>query len=191
LEAGAIDEMLELVPPEPGILAQEIEKLSLLAGDGGTISVKLVRENVGGWRTRTIWDLVDAAAEGRTSDALKQLGRLIASGEKPHGLFPQIAAPLRKLATAIELMDFATANRQRLLAKDALIRAGVPPIPFVLSKAENQLKQIGRQRARQMTSWLLAVDLAIKGHNSADERARIALEQLIVRLGKAPGRVPA
>jgi hypothetical protein len=41
---------------------------------------------------------------------------------------------------------------------------------------------LGRPRARQLTAWLLAADLAMKGHNSADARARLELERLIVRL---------
>jgi hypothetical protein len=48
------------------------------------------------------------------------------------------------------------------------------------------LKQIGRSRAKQLTCWLLAADLATKGHNSSDERARIELERLIVRLASTP-----
>jgi DNA polymerase III subunit delta len=180
---------LELVPPEIGILVQELAKLALLVGENRVIDVKLVEQNVGGWRARATWDMIDAAADGNAASALRQLDRLIASGEKPHGLFPQMASSLRRFATAVELIESAEADRRRISPRDALARAGV--LPFKLSHAERQLRQIGRQRARQITSWLLAVDLAIKGHNSADDRARIELEQLIVRLGKAPGRVLA
>jgi hypothetical protein len=55
-------------------------------------------------------------------------------------------------------------------------------MPFKLSAAERQLRQIGRQRAKQITEWLLAADLAMKSYNSSDDRARIELERLIVRL---------
>jgi DNA polymerase-3 subunit delta len=189
LDAAAVDALLELVPPEIGILVQELAKLALLVGENRVIDVKLVEQNVGGWRARATWDMIDAAADGNAASALRQLDRLIASGEKPHGLFPQMASSLRRFATAVELIESAEADRRRISPRDALARAGV--LPFKLSHAERQLRQIGRQRARQITSWLLAVDLAIKGHNSADDRARIELEQLIVRLGKAPGRVLA
>jgi hypothetical protein len=67
--------------------------------------------------------------------------------------------------------------------RDALSQAGV--LPFKLSDAERQLRQIGRPRATQLTRWLLAADLAIKGHNSSDDRARIELERLIVRLASS------
>ncbi|MCI0331785.1 MAG: DNA polymerase III subunit delta [Planctomycetes bacterium] len=180
LDAAAADALLELVPPELGILVQEVAKLALMAGDGQVIDVKLVRENVGGWRARTTWDMIDAAADGRAAAALAQLDRLIAAGEKPHGLLPQMASSLRRFATAMELIEAADARRQRLPLRNALSQAGV--LPFKLNDAERQLRQIGRARAKQLTRWLLAADLAIKSHNSADDAARIELERLIVRL---------
>jgi DNA polymerase-3 subunit delta len=180
LDAAAADTLLELVPPELGILAQEVAKLGLLAGEGGVIDVPLVRENVGGWRARTTWDMIDAVADGHASAALAQLERLIAAGEKPHGLLPQMASTLRRFATAVALIEEAETRRQRLPMRNALSQAGVPP--FKLNDAERQLRQIGRVRAKQLTRWVLAADLAMKGYNSADSAARIELERLIVRL---------
>jgi DNA polymerase-3 subunit delta len=181
LDAAAADALCELVPPEPGILVQELAKLALLVREERVIDEKLVRENVGGWRSRTTWEMVDAAADGRASEALAQLDRLISAGEKPHGLLPQMGSTLRRFATAAQLIEAAELDRRRLPLRDALSQAGV--LPFKLSDAERQLRQIGRQRAIQLTRWLLAADLAMKGHNSSDDRARIELERLIVRLG--------
>ncbi|HEY4235612.1 MAG TPA: DNA polymerase III subunit delta [Lacipirellulaceae bacterium] len=183
LEAAAADTLVEMLPPELGILEQELAKLSLLVGKHGAIDTNVVRENVGGWRTRTTWDLVDAAADGRAAEALSQLHRLIAAGEKPHALLPQIGHALRQLATATRLIEMAESAGGRLSLRSALEQAGVPP--FKLATAERQLRQLGRPRAKQLTSWLLAADLAMKGHNSADTRARLELERLIVRLSAA------
>jgi DNA polymerase-3 subunit delta len=180
LDASAADALCELVPPELGLLVQEVAKLALMVGDNRLINVDLVRDNVGGWRARTTWEMIDAAADGRAADALSQLDRLIAAGEKPHGLLPQMASSLRRFATAAQLIQEAEAEKRRLPLRDALSQAGV--LPFKLSDAERQLRQIGRPRAAQLTRWLLAADLAIKGHNSSDDRARIEFERLIVRL---------
>jgi DNA polymerase-3 subunit delta len=186
LEAAAGDALLELVPPEPGILVQELEKIVPLAGDRRTIDAKLVRDHVGGWRARTTWDMIDAAADGRAADALAQLDRLIAAGEKPQGLLPQIASSLRRFAISAELIASAEARRTRIAMRDALKEAGVPH--FKLSDAERQLRQIGRSRARELNGWLLAADLAVKGHNASNDRARIELERLIVRLSATAQR---
>ncbi|MGD9635796.1 MAG: DNA polymerase III subunit delta [Pirellulales bacterium] len=186
LDASAADALLELLPPELGILEQELAKLSLLVGKAGAIDANLVAENVGGWRTRTTWEMVDAATEGRAAEALEQLGRLIAAGEKPHGLLPQMSHSLRQLAAATQLIEAAEVTGSRISLQSALQQAGVPP--FKLATAERQLRQLGRERARQLTVWLLAADLAIKGHNSSDSRARLELERLIVRLSSAGSR---
>ena len=182
IDTSAVAALLDLIPPEPGILIQEIAKLALMVGKDRVIGEKFVRENVGGWRTRTTWDMIDAVADGRAAAALAQLGRLIAAGEKPQGLLSQMASSLRRFATAMELVESAEARRQRLPLRNALSQAGV--LPFKLNDAERQLRQIGRGRAKQLTRWLLAADLAIKSHNSADDAARIELERLIVRLAK-------
>jgi DNA polymerase-3 subunit delta len=188
LDASAADALLELLPPELGILEQELSKFSLLVAKGGTVDADLVTANVGGWRTRTTWDMVDAAAEGRAAEALMQLGRLIAAGEKPQGLLPQISHSLRQLASATRLIEAAEANGSRISLQSALGQAGVPP--FKLATAERQLRQLGRERARELSAWLLAADLAVKGHNSMDARARLELERLIVRLSSANSNAP-
>jgi len=123
-----------------------------------------VQENVGGWRTRQVWDMVDAAADGRAAEALGYLDRLITSGEKPFGLLPQMSSTLRKFAAATHIIETAERSRQRVAPRDALSQAGIPP--FKLGDAERQLRQIGRARAKQLTEWLLATDLAMKSHNS-------------------------
>jgi DNA polymerase-3 subunit delta len=127
--------------------------------------------------------MIDAAADGNAAEALAQLDRIIASGEKPHGLLPQIMSSLRKFSTAVALVEAAEARRQKLPLRNALSQAGVPP--FKLNDAEGQLRQIGRVRAAKLTRWLLAADLAIKSYNSSDDAARIELERLIVRLANS------
>jgi DNA polymerase-3 subunit delta len=188
LDASAVDALLDLVPPELGILDQELTKLALLAGKDGVIDSRLVRENVGGWRTRTTWEMIDAAADGRAAVALAQLDRLISAGEKPHGLLPQMSSSLRRFSTAVWQIEAAETDRRRLPLRDALAQAGVPP--FKLADAERQLRHIGRGRAKEIVGWLLAADLAIKGYNSSDDRARIELERLIVRLSGQPSKLP-
>jgi DNA polymerase-3 subunit delta len=182
LARDAVDQLVELVPPEPGILYQEVARLALLAGPSKKIDAALVRDNVGGWRTRKTWDMIDAAADGRASDALEQLDRLLAAGEDPQGLLPQMASTFRKFALAVRLFDQAERRGQPLSIRQAVERAGV--LPFKLNDAERQLKQIGRPRARQLYRWLLAADLEIKGYNSAKDRARRVLETLIIRLSR-------
>jgi DNA polymerase-3 subunit delta len=182
LTKPGVEQLLELLPTEPGVLYQEVSRLSLLAGANGKIDPTLVRENVGGWRTRKTWDMIDAAADGRAAEALEQLDRLLAAGEEAHALMPQLASTFRKFAMAVRLYDQAELARRNPALRHSLEQAGM--IPFKLSDAERQLRQIGRPRARQLYHWLLAADLATKDYNSSKDRARRVLETLILRLSK-------
>lgn len=180
LDSAAAEMLLELLPLSLGLLDQEVAKLSLMAGESGTVDVKLVQENVGGWRTRKTWDMIDAMAAGNAADALNQLERLLLAGEQPIGLLAQVSSTLRKFSAAACLYQQGESTGRKISLRGALESAGI--IKFKLNEAEQQLKQIGRERAMLLDGWLLDADLAMKGHNSTPPRARIELERLIVRL---------
>ena len=190
LERAAVDLLLQELPSEAGILCQEIVRLSLLVEDQQPIDAALVREHVGGWRIRKIWDTVDAAADGNAAEALKQLDRLFAAGEDAFGLLPQMASTLRRFAAAARAFEQAELARRSISLRTALEQSGF--LRFKLGDAERQLKQLTRVRSKELLRWLLAADLALKGHNSSKERGRRVLETLVVRLAKqaAPDRKP-
>jgi DNA polymerase-3 subunit delta len=187
LAAPAVDLLIELLPSEAGVLYQEVARLALL-GDG-RIDANLVRQHVGGWRTRQTWDMIDAAADGRAPDALAQLDRLLAAGEEPHALLPQMASTLRRFALAVRLVQRGERRKAPVQLRAALQQAGV--LPFKLGDAERQLRQIGRPRARQLYRWLLDADLAIKGHNSTKTGARREIEALILKLSREAAPQPS
>ncbi|MFZ5830342.1 MAG: DNA polymerase III subunit delta [Planctomycetota bacterium] len=182
LSQSAADELIESVGPELGLLDQELAKLALAAGEGRKVGPELVRQMVGGWRARSTWDMLDAALAGRAADALKQLDRLLASGEQPIALLGQISASLRRLAAATRLILEAERSGKRIGLRPALEQAGVKP--FVLGKAETQLKRLGRHRGAQLYEWLLEADLDLKGASQLPPR--LVLEQLVVRLAAEP-----
>jgi DNA polymerase-3 subunit delta len=86
-------------------LQQELEKLLLYVGDQGLIrtqDVDLIFADQGeGW----IFDLTRAIAEREALAALAHLGRLMAQGEHPLKLLGTIAAEVRKLLAARQLID--------------------------------------------------------------------------------------
>ena len=55
----------------------------------------------------------------------------------------------------------AAAAGRRIALRDTLQQAGIKP--FVLKKAERQLKLLGRRRGAQLYRWLLQADLDLKG----------------------------
>jgi DNA polymerase-3 subunit delta len=180
LEPAAAEALVETVEPELGLFDQELAKLSSLAGAGGTITLAMVQSAVGGWRTRTTWDMLDAAAGGNAAQALVELDHLLSGGEVPISILAQISSTLRRFAAAARVIVQAESLGRRVSLRQALEEAGFKA--FTLNKAEGQLRQIGRQRAGQLYHWLLEADLALKGASSSPARSRFVLEQLLVRL---------
>ena len=190
LDRAACDQLFELLPLSLGLMDQEVAKLSLLA-DNGVIDAPLVGEHVGDWRTRQTWDMIDAMVDGRASEAIKQLDRLLSAGEQPIAILGQVAYTIRKFATASRLVEQAEATGKRVWLPGIVAEAG-----FWKNKVDDatrQLKSIGRARAEQLGTWLLEADLAMKGHNSRPDAARLELERLIAKLSNeaAPKRVAA
>ena len=183
LESDAAEALAEVIEPELGLFDGELARLALLTGDDRTIRAELVRESVGGWRTRTTWEMLDMAASGNARQALLELDHLLSAGEVPISILAQIGSTLRRFAAAARLIGQAEAAGRRTSLRQALEEAGFKS--FTIAKAESQLKQIGRARAGRLYRWLMEADLALKGSSSSPARGRIVLERLIIRLSTA------
>lgn len=181
LDGGAAEMLLEIIGPELGLLDQELAKLAAYAGAEQKISADMVRDLVGGWRAKTTWEMLDAALGGEAREALTQLDRLLSAGEHPVALLGPIGFTLRRFAAAARNIDRTQAAGKRITVRDALAKAGTKP--FVMAKSEQQLRQIGPQRASQLDRWLLDADLALKG--ASQLAPRMVLEQLVCRLSKS------
>ena len=113
LESDAAEALAEVIEPELGLYDSEVAKLALLAGDDRVIRVELVRESVGGWRTRTTWEMLDLAASGNARQALLELDHLLAAGEVPIAILAQIGSTLRRFAAAARLIAQGEAAGRR------------------------------------------------------------------------------
>jgi DNA polymerase-3 subunit delta len=187
LSAPAGQLLLDLIGVEFGRLDQELAKLALFVKPGESIKPELVHDVVGGWKTKTVWELMDSACAGDAAEALVQLDHALQSGEAPQALFGQISWSLRRFAAATRIYEQAERSGRRVPLSKALLQAGFRQWPKdAISKAEGQLKQLGRDRAGQIYQWLLEADLGLKGSHSLPHRARFVLERLILRLAKRP-----
>lgn len=182
LESAAAELLLEIIGPELGLLDQELAKIAGAHTAAGAVGVDEVQELVGGWRAKTTWEMLDAALAGDAPRALVELERLLLSGENPVGLLAQMSSTLRRFASATRIVQQAETAGRRASLRSALETAGFKP--FVLAKAEAQLRQLGRERGERIYNWLLETDLGLKGQSSQEPRA--VLERLVVRMAKAP-----
>jgi len=87
-------------------------------------------------------------------------------------------------AAATRIADLAQAENRRVYLKTILTEAGMKIWPAAQQAAEQHLKQLTRARGRQLLGWLLDADLALIGRNSSGPRARMVLEELIVKLSR-------
>jgi len=184
LSAAAAELLVEAVGSELGLLDQEIARVALLGTDR-QITPELVRQHVGGWRTQTTWEMLDAAMAGNVAAALGQLDRLLGAGEQPIGLLGQIGFSLRRLAATTRIVLNAEHEGRRVPLRQALERAGVKP--FLIKKLEGQLRRLGRHRGSQLYDWLLQADMDLKGASPAPPQ--IILERLIVRVAAPVGMI--
>jgi DNA polymerase III subunit delta len=178
LQNSAAEQLIEMLGPELGLLDQEISRLALTTAAGGKITAATVKKTVGSWRAKTTWDMLDAALEGKARDAMLQLDRLLLAGENPIAVLAQISATLRRFAAATRLVLQAEQAGRRVGLRATLEQAGFKP--FVLKKAEQQLRQLGRQRGQRLYGWILEADLDLKGNSSV--QPRLILERLVLRL---------
>jgi len=187
LSVHAAELLIEIIGPELGLLDQELAKLALVVGASNKITEETIGRMVGGWRAKTTWEMLDAALDGKVAEAVQQLDRLLASGEQPLGVLAQISATLRRFAAATRLVIQSEKAGKRVVLGQVLQQAGVKP--FVVQKAERQLKRLGRQRGKQIYGWLLEADLDLKGDSAMPPR--LILERLIIRLAAPADPVPA
>ncbi|HBJ35393.1 MAG TPA: DNA polymerase III subunit delta [Planctomycetaceae bacterium] len=184
LSDGAANALIEMVGDNIGLLDSEIAKLAVHLEVGGTITEALVRDVVAGWIGKTMWDVNDAVAGGNAAEALRHIDRLISGGQATLALLPQLAWALRRLGMATAVVDEWEAMGRSAKPQDGLKASGFKGRPEDFTKAEKQMKQLGRDRARSLMPWLLETDLKLKSSHSAAPRDRWAVEELICRLAK-------
>ena len=166
--------LLDLVGPEMGLLASELEKLAVAVGASKRIGRIDVARLVGAGRIETIWKAIEAATTGQAATALEDIDRLIASGEHPVGLLAALSASLRKVHHAGRL------RMARLELQEACRTAGIPP--FAVEKTRAQHAHLGPRRVDDLPDMLLRADLDLKGGSALPPR--FVLEKLFVELAR-------
>ena len=187
LPAGGAQSLIELTDCEFGRMDQELQKLALYADKKGKVDQATIKQVVGGWRARTMWEAIDFAADGEAGRALELLDQLLRSGEHPLALFGQLSWSLRRYATATEIVMRQLRNGRKPNLPGAVKEAGFRAWGGELEASQARIRQLGRHRAGLMLDWLLEADLALKRSHSKPDRGRLVLEMLFVKMAKELG----
>jgi DNA polymerase-3 subunit delta len=171
-DASAARLLVDLAGVEVGILAAEVEKLAIYAGDSKRIEREDVIRMVGAGRVETIWKALDAATTGQGRVALGLIDNLVAAGEFPTPMLAAMSASMLKIHHAGRL------RAARLGLDEACRIAGIAS--WASEKTGKQHAHLGPRRVDRIPATLLRADLDLKGGSSLD--SRVVLELLLVGL---------
>jgi DNA polymerase III subunit delta len=174
-DAGRL--LIELCDEDLGRADQELARIAVSVAENETVDRQKLQSMVGGWRSQTIYEAIDAALEGQPAIALQLFDRLLRAGEEPFGLFAQLAWSLRRYAQAMRHLDRSGGGKTAMRA--ALEQAGFKNFRSELDRAEPRMRRLGRPRVEKLSAVLLEIDRALKGSHSREDRGRLALEKLI------------
>lgn len=162
IDDDAVERLAERVGPQLLRLRGEIEKASLLAGAGQTITLAHVSVGVADLTEEPVWDLTDAIGEGRAADAIGVLTNLLAAGAPPPVVLGALASHQRKLLR---------------------VRTGgkVAGHPFAVRKLESQARRYSAARLLAGLRAIHETDEALKGQGAL--APGLALERLVLNLG--------
>lgn len=165
------------------LLQQELDKLASLVGDAEEITRDDIARVVGGWKTETTWNMLNAIRDGHPADALANLEKLIRGGEAPQKILGGLVFVFRKYAEATERA------RQGMPLRRALQESGV--FHKEHDAGERYLKRLGFEQASRILSLLMEADRDMKGGSRVSPV--LLLERLFVRLAGSPVKyaVPA
>ena len=137
LEPTAARMLVDRMGANPVRLRNELERLALWAGKGGSVTAADLEEMITDTSEAAVWSLSDALIEGDTAAALRIGERLIGQGENVTGLIYGLASRLRSACAAA-----------------AQLEEGIPP-----NQVESSLK-MHPYAAKQLVRRLSGTDLA-------------------------------
>jgi DNA polymerase-3 subunit delta len=171
LSAQAFEELVDMTGGSLTRAVEELDKLKLFAGDGGSITHQDVRRLVIATREWRVYKMVDAALAGRPGEALNELKTLMGSSTKEADaafsrIFPTMSRQIRMLWQARIILD-AGGNASRipdeirpmLLSSADLSKEPDWKIPKIFALA----KQTSLPRLAQCLAALADADARLKG----------------------------
>lgn len=175
LDADAAHLLVELVGPQMGLLAQELDKLTVAVGEGA-ITAETVDALVGRSRAANVFHILDAVGDAKPAVALRLLAELFEEGDDPLAVMGAMTGQLRKLASV------GRQTKEGLPMGQAMDAANVPKWPEARTKFERQVKHLGRRRLDKLTDWLVEINLGLKGGSQLPPRVQV--ERFVVRLAR-------
>ncbi len=157
--------------PDLQTLANEIEKLSLYVGSGGTIDEGALKQMSFVSKQDNVFEMTSAAARRDTKGALIQLQHLMDGGTAPEGILPVLAWQIRTLIQVRDMLDHRV-SEGRMAEQSGLS-------DFVVRKSIGQAKQYTMPKLLDIHHKLVELDHAVK---TGRAEAEMTLDALVVEM---------
>lgn len=158
---GEIEEealaLLELhAGPELLRMEQEMKKALDFIAPGMRITGHDLGQTLGSVPAASVFEWVDRTGAGEAGSAIRLLRSLLAEGEEPARLLFLLARHLRMLILGQSLL------KSGLRGRDLAEALGIPPFPFVIEKAQRQVRAFPAAAGKGAVLRLLEADRAVK-----------------------------
>ena len=177
LEDAAAERLVEIVTPDAGLLAREVDKLAAYAGFSGTLGMDDVDAASATIGEHQRWDYINAVSAQQPRRALGVLHDLLGLRAPKQMILADIGTAIRRLATAKAVQDAGGD------AQEVARRAGVPP--YRARELHAQARRTSPRLLERMYGEVVRTDRALKSTGSEEDAL---LEILTARLATRPGR---
>jgi DNA polymerase III subunit delta len=175
LEPAAARLLVERMGASTVRLRNELDRLALWAGDGGSVTVADLEEMVSDTSEEATWSLSDALVEGRADVAALAAERLVAQGESVSGLTYAIAKRLRQAHTAVAGLEAGRPAKQ--------VASSLDMHPYA---AQMLVKRVRDASADDLRGAIVAIaDLEVWSRGGSDYDESVALTLAVRRAAGA------
>jgi DNA polymerase-3 subunit delta len=171
LEPAAARVLVDRMGANPLRLANELRRLALWAGDGGTVSAADLDEMVADTSEAAVWSLSDALLDRDAAGALGLAEQLIDQGENVTGLIYGLASRLRGACAAAAQLEEGIPPKQ--------VESSLKMHPYAAKQLVRRLQDADLADLRQATEALAELELWCRG--GADYGDELALNLALRR----------
>jgi DNA polymerase III subunit delta len=165
LEPAAARMLVERMGANPVRLRNELERLALWAGEGGSVTATDLDEMIADTSEAAVWSLSDALIEGDAAAALRIGERLIGQGENVTGLIYGLASRLRGACAAAAQLEEGIPAQQ--------VESSLKMHPYAAKQLVRRLQGTDLADLRAATETLADLELWCRG--GADYGDELAL----------------
>ncbi len=171
LDLDAARLLVERLGPRPLRLHNELERLALWAGEGGTVGVAELEAIISDTSEEAIWTLADAITEGDEAAALRVAERLVAQGEALPRIIYSLAPRLRSGLKAAEELESGKPPKQ--------VADGLSMHPYAAKMLVSRVR--GRSPADLDRAIRALADLELWSRGGSDYSEDVALTLALKR----------